>query len=87
MGLEALASRTCKVEGWNKEIIKKKELDELRDYVRYNKGELWPIEYRTLYPVNAVFNDTQLKGTYWTNRAWQRRLNTAGMINVKRSSS
>lgn len=30
---------------------------------------------------------TQLKGTYWTNRAWQRRKNTAGIITATKSSS
>lgn len=32
--------------------------------------------------VIMVDNSTQLRGTYWTNRAWQRRLNTAGMIRL-----
>jgi hypothetical protein len=27
--------------------------------------------------------NTVLKGTYWTNRAWQRGLNTAGLISMK----
>lgn len=31
--------------------------------------------------------DTVLKGTYWTNRAWQRGMNTAGLITMKRGKS
>ena len=31
--------------------------------------------------------DTILKGTYWTNRAWQRGQNTAGILTVKRENS
>ena len=58
VGIEALAQRTHKVKGWNEEIVSKTELDELRDFVRFNKGvESWPFAYRTLYPVNAVFEN------------------------------
>lgn len=31
--------------------------------------------------------DTILKGTYWTNRAWQRGMNTAGLITMKKKNS
>ena len=31
--------------------------------------------------------DTVLKGTYWTNRAWQRGMNTAGLITMKQKNS
>lgn len=30
-------------------------------------------------------NRTTLRGTYWTNRAWQRRLNTAGILTAERA--
>jgi hypothetical protein len=59
VGLEVLAFRTLEVAGWNDEIIGKAELDELRAFVRYNRGELWPLAYRTLYPVNAVFSENE----------------------------
>lgn len=36
--------------------------------------------------VIMVDNSTLLKGTYWTNRAWQRK-NTAGVITAKRAGS
>lgn len=32
-------------------------------------------------------NSTQLRGAYWTNRAWQRKQNTAGVITLERSNS
>ena len=31
--------------------------------------------------------DTVLKGTYWTNRAWQRGKNTAGILTITRENS
>ena len=31
--------------------------------------------------------DTVLKGTYWTNRAWQRGMNTAGLITMTKKNS
>lgn len=31
--------------------------------------------------------NTVLKGTYWTNRAWQRGMNTAGLITMKQKNS
>ena len=39
--------------------------------------------------LEVVFDadDTELKGTYWTNRAWQRGLNTAGTMTASRSIS
>lgn len=58
VGIEALAQRTQQVNGWNEEIVNKIGLDELRAFVRFNKGvDFWPFAYRTLYPVNAVFDD------------------------------
>ncbi|GMQ79286.1 MAG: hypothetical protein BMS9Abin02_1861 [Anaerolineae bacterium] len=58
VGLEALVHRTQSVPNWNQEIVEKEELDPLRDYVRFNKGDIWPVRYRTLYPVNATFHDS-----------------------------
>ena len=60
IGLEYLAFKTLKVPGWNSEIVDKQELDELRSYVRYNQGETWPFAYRTLYPINAAFEEEGL---------------------------
>lgn len=39
--------------------------------------------------LEVIFNDKLiiLKGTYWTNRAWQRKQNTAGIITVTKISS
>lgn len=57
MALEALAARLHPTPGWNEEIVDNESFDQLRDYVRRDKGEIWPFVYRTLYPVNAVFQD------------------------------
>lgn len=63
IGLEVLTSRVLGVHGWNQEIIEKAELDPLRNYVRFNVGtEDWPFSFRTLYPVNAVFEE---RGTFF----------------------
>ncbi len=59
VGLECLADRVRKVEGGNDEIVDKSELDELRQFVRFNKGSYWPFSYRTLYPVNAAFKESE----------------------------
>jgi hypothetical protein len=39
--------------------------------------------------LEVIFADesTTLKGTYWTNRAWQRRQNTAGIITVTKTGN
>ena len=39
--------------------------------------------------LEVIFNKekTILKGTYWTNRAWQRKQNTAGIITVTQNGS
>ncbi|HEY3313299.1 MAG TPA: hypothetical protein VGK00_16785 [Anaerolineales bacterium] len=60
MALEALAFKTLSVYHSNKEIVDKIELDNLRIYARYDRGETWPFAYRTLYPVNAVFEENSI---------------------------
>ncbi len=58
VGIEVMAQRTQNVQGWNEEIVNHPGLDELRNFVRFNMGkEAWPYAYRTLYPVNAVFQE------------------------------
>ncbi|MGC4049426.1 MAG: HNH endonuclease [Paludibaculum sp.] len=57
VALEAIAFRTREVAGSNEELVTKAELDELRRYARYNEGPDWPFTVRTLYPVNAVFQN------------------------------
>jgi len=57
VGLEALVFRTLSVPDWNTEIVDKSELDPLRDYTRFDRGDTRPFAYRTLYPVNAVFQE------------------------------
>lgn len=58
IGIEALAARTHQIDGWEHDVIDKRELDEIRHYVRYDRGkEDWPFSFRTLYPVEAVFRE------------------------------
>ncbi len=59
IGLECLAEKLSDVTGWNDEIVHKAELDELREFVRFNSGDEWPFTFRTLYPVNSIFKDGQ----------------------------
>ncbi|WP_020647591.1 HNH endonuclease [Methyloversatilis discipulorum] len=55
VGLEVLSFKTLDVDGWNDEVVDKVELDELRNYARFNIGSDWPFTTRTLHPVNAQF--------------------------------
>jgi hypothetical protein len=58
IGLEVLAQRGVAMKGWNEELVNKRELDELRDYVRRGKpGFVWPIHIRRIYPADRVFSD------------------------------
>ncbi|MDO3382419.1 hypothetical protein [Gilvimarinus algae] len=55
--LEILVHKVQGVEAWNMEVVDNKELDDLRKHVRFNEGDDWPFMFRTLHPVNAVFDD------------------------------
>lgn len=55
--LEILAFKTLKVPDANEEITNKVELDDLRNFARYNHGDDWPFTARTLHPVNEVFHE------------------------------
>jgi len=56
IALEALALKCKDISGWNEEIVDKKELDELRNYVRYgNTKEIWPVYIRRIYPEDKDF--------------------------------
>lgn len=58
IGLEALTSRLIGRQRWNEELTEKPELDALREYVRFNRGENnWPFLSRKLYPFDAIFSD------------------------------
>jgi len=57
VGLEALARTFLRVDGWNDEIVDKEELDALRAFVRFGRGQEWPFCFRPIYPMNAVFHD------------------------------
>lgn len=55
VGLEVLALRCLDVSGWNEEICNNTNLDQIRNYTRFNIGETWPFFYRTIYLVNEIF--------------------------------
>lgn len=69
VGLEVLAHRRFRIKGWNREIVNKRELDELRSYVRRGKpGFVWPIHIRRIYPADNQFDDTN--ETYQVLNEW-----------------
>lgn len=62
IGLEALAKIGTGINGGIDEIIEKKDLDKLRNYVRYGSGvDYWEYYCRKLYPENSIFTDENEK--------------------------
>lgn len=57
IGLEVLALKTLSVPTWNEELVDQPDLDDLRNFARYNDGPDWPFVSRTPYPVNGVLCD------------------------------
>ena len=58
IAFEALAFRCLNVPGWNDELVDKKELDELRKYVRLgNSNHVWPVHTRRIYAPDFCFSD------------------------------
>lgn len=56
VALEILAQRCINVVGWNEEIVEKRELDEIRNYVRRGRpGFVWPIHTRRIYAADWLF--------------------------------
>lgn len=56
VALEVLAQQCINEPGWNKEIVEKRELDEIRGYVRRGRpGFVWPIHTRRLYAADWLF--------------------------------
>jgi len=59
IALEALASVGKDIAGWNEEIVDKKELDELRNYVRIgNPKNIWAVHIRRIYAQEKDFIDS-----------------------------
>jgi hypothetical protein len=57
IALEALADRLKKEENWNEHFVEHKDLDDLRNYVRYGKGSLWSYHMRKIYKESDYFVD------------------------------
>ena len=60
IGFEILAQKAITIPGWNDELVDKKELDDLRNYVRLgNPKLLWPIHIRRIYPQDFLFIEAE----------------------------
>lgn len=58
VAIEALAQRLIPIEGGQAEIVGKVELDELRDYVRWNKDKCnWQFYTKRIYEEDFIFNE------------------------------
>lgn len=57
VALEALAQRDYMNQKWLDEIIDKVELDPLREYARYGKGDFWKYKQRRIYSEEDRFVD------------------------------
>ena len=56
VAVEALAQRLINIEGGQNEIVDLEVLNELRDYVRWNKGNLdWQFHERKIYDESHCF--------------------------------
>jgi hypothetical protein len=58
MGIEVLAFRLKDITGANEELVRMRELDQIRTYARYGQPQtVWPFSLRRIYPENFVFAD------------------------------
>jgi len=55
--LESLVYKYVHAKDWIEEIIEKKELDPIRDYARYGKGDFWEYNQRRIYDEEDRFFD------------------------------
>ncbi len=57
VALEMLTDRIKNNEEWIEEIISNKQLDPIRNYARFGKGELWKYHQRRIYREETRFNN------------------------------
>lgn len=57
VGLEAMAQRIEQNDEWLSEMTDNLQLDELRQHVRYDRIDEWPISIRRIYEANAAWTD------------------------------
>lgn len=63
IALEALAQRTSSIEAWQDSFVDNEGFDDLRNYVRYGKGNtIWP------YHIRRIDNEIQIKYCEKSNR-------------------
>ncbi len=57
VALESLTLKFIDSKEWIEEIIEKKELDPLREYARFGKGNIWEYSQRRIYSEEDRFSD------------------------------
>ena len=53
IAFEALALKIIDDPEWIEYLLSNKELDDMRNYVRFNAGEVWPSRVRRIYDINS----------------------------------
>lgn len=67
IALEALAQRVSSIENWQDDFVNHEGLDDLRNYVRYGKGNtIWP------YHIRRIDSENQIKYCKETNKIFER---------------
>lgn len=67
IALEALAQRVSSIENWQEDFVNHEGLDDLRNYVRYGKGNtIWP------YHIRRIDSENQIKYCKETNKIFER---------------
>lgn len=67
IALEALAQRVSSIEHWQDDFVNHEGLDDLRNYVRYGKGNtIWP------YHIRRIDSENQIKYCKETNKIFER---------------
>lgn len=56
IAIEAFADKIKNTENWNEEFVSHEGFDELRNYVRFGKGEYWPYKMRKVYEEESTDN-------------------------------
>jgi hypothetical protein len=57
IGLEALVARVCHLSDWESEVLDKPELDDIRNFARFDRGPDRPFAYRPIYRADSLFQD------------------------------
>jgi hypothetical protein len=55
IGLEALTARVCHLPDWEHAVVDKSELDQIREFARFDVGPDWPFAHRPIYMARTLF--------------------------------